>query len=78
MDGVPENDKAVWNSPSLDKLVPSLGYVIDNVVWCLASVNAFKGQLTVNQFVEVLDRVQWRTNSIRDSFPAKDRIDLAM
>jgi hypothetical protein len=50
---------AVWNSPSLDKKDPSLGYTKGNVAWCLYSVNSFKNELTEPQFAEVIKQVKW-------------------
>jgi len=50
---------AVWNSPSLDKMDPSLGYIKSNVAWCLYSVNSFKNELTEPQFAEVIKQVKW-------------------
>lgn len=62
MNGTPRNKRAVWNSPSIDKLVPSLGYIMGNVVWCLMAVNAFKGDLVEADFKEVLKNARWQTS----------------
>lgn len=40
-------------SPSLDKIVPSLGYVPDNCRFILHAVNALKGAGTDEQMLEI-------------------------
>lgn len=50
---------AVWNSPSLDKMDPSLGYVKGNVVWCIYAINSFKGELTEQEFSSVVKSANW-------------------
>lgn len=50
---------SVWNSPSVDRVKPALGYVRGNVVWCLNSVNSFKGQLTADEFKTVIEQIGW-------------------
>ena len=50
---------ASWDSPSLDRLIPNVGYIKTNVVWCLNSVNSFKGQLTEEQFKNRLSTINW-------------------
>ncbi len=50
---------AVWNSPSVDRLIPDLGYVQGNVVWCLNCINSFKGQLTESEFKEIVRTISW-------------------
>ena len=54
------NGFASWDSPSLDKLDPLQGYMENNVVWCLYSVNAFKHTLTYEQFTSKLAQIKWR------------------
>ncbi len=61
MDGIPRNGRAVWNSPSIDKLIPCLGYIKGNVAWCVMAVNSFKGDLTESEFKEVLKNAKWQT-----------------
>lgn len=78
MDGMPKGGRFVWNSPSIDKLVPGLGYVKGNVVWCLMSVNAFKGDLTEAAFREVISHAQWWTEKSGDLVPTENRIDPAL
>lgn len=51
---------AVWNSPSLDRLSPSDGYIVDNLVWCLNCINSFKGQLSEDGFRSIVQSINWR------------------
>ena len=51
-----DQPKHPW-APSLDKLVPMLGYVEGNVVWAAWSINAFRGSQTPDQFRDTLRRV---------------------
>lgn len=44
-------------SPSLDKLDPSKGYVQGNVAWCSYSVNSMKGDLTYEEFLAVCKHI---------------------
>lgn len=44
-------------SPSLDKLDPTKGYTIGNVVWCSHSANSMKGDLTFKEFKEVCSHI---------------------
>ena len=37
------------NSMSLDKIVPELGYVEGNVVWCVNKVNTIKNNMTLEE-----------------------------
>jgi hypothetical protein len=46
-------------SPSLDKLDPSKGYVVGNVVWCLHGVNCFKQTLSLEEFYRFVTTVTW-------------------
>lgn len=62
MNGYPENGRAVWNSPSIDRLTPNNGYVKGNVVWCVNSVNIFKGSLCEIEFLRIVHESQWKTN----------------
>ncbi len=43
--------------PSLDRKNPSLGYVRENVVWCLFFVNRMKNDLSLDEFLEVCKNV---------------------
>lgn len=44
--------KAPHNStPSLDRLDPSKGYVIGNVVWCAYAINRMKNEFTYDEFI---------------------------
>lgn len=40
------------NSMSLDKIVPSLGYVPGNVVWCVNKVNTIKNDISLDEIKE--------------------------
>jgi hypothetical protein len=55
-----DKGRAVWNSPSLDRLIPSIGYKHGNIVWCLWSVNSFKGELTEAEFEALTNSITWR------------------
>lgn len=39
--------------PSIDKVNPSLGYVVDNVVWTYYYVNRMKNDLNLEEFIEL-------------------------
>jgi hypothetical protein len=45
------------NFPSVDKMVPSLGYVDGNVVWCLWGINRMKNNLSASEFVDFCNTV---------------------
>lgn len=51
-----------WDSPSLDRLEPSKGYVVGNVVFCTYAVNSFKQSLNEKQFKDVLKSIKWWFN----------------
>lgn len=40
------------NSASLDKIVPQLGYVEGNVVWCIQRINVMKNDATLDEMKE--------------------------
>lgn len=44
-------------APSVDKLIPELGYVEDNVVWCLQTINQMKRDFPYEQFMEICKRI---------------------
>lgn len=48
-----------WDSPSIDRLEPNKGYVVDNIVWCIFAVNSFKSSLTEKQFKSKLKEIIW-------------------
>jgi hypothetical protein len=50
--GRPTNDSA-----SLDRLIPSEGYVQGNVVWCSYWVNTAKGELTEAEFRDAMFKI---------------------
>jgi hypothetical protein len=49
----------VWQRPSIDKKIPSMGYTKGNIVWCCFSINAFKQDLTDVEFYEKLKTINW-------------------
>jgi hypothetical protein len=49
-------------SPSLDRLDPDKGYVKGNVAWALHGVNCFKQELTLSQFLDFVNSVEWPKN----------------
>lgn len=73
--GIPKGGRFVWNSPSIDRLVPVDGYIKGNVVWCLMSVNAFKGDLTETAFSEVISNARWWTEKGGDLISAENRFN---
>ena len=48
-----------WDAPSVDRKNPEKGYIKDNVVWCIFSVNSFKQSLSELQFIDLLKTVKW-------------------
>ena len=42
-----------YNSPSIDRIVPELGYVPDNVIWVSQLANAIKQTASVDQLFAV-------------------------
>lgn len=51
-----------WDSPSLDRVNPSKGYVKDNVVWCIFSINSFKQSLSIDEFEKQIHNIEWWFN----------------
>lgn len=51
--------KLAWDCPSIDRLDPSKGYIRGNIVLCLFSINAFKGNLTEKEFKNKLQEIKW-------------------
>ena len=50
-------NKALPNTPSLDRLIPSKGYVKGNVVWCSFFVNTMKGTLDEKSFYDLIKKI---------------------
>jgi hypothetical protein len=50
---------AAWDAPSVDRLEPTKGYVIGNVVWCLNSINSFKSNLDEASFKKLVKSINW-------------------
>lgn len=44
-------------TPSLDKLTPSKGYVIGNVVWCSYGINRMKNDLDYDMFIKACELI---------------------
>ncbi len=53
--------KKTWNSPTLDRFIPSLGYVRDNVAVISARANTLKSNATLEE-IELL--AQWMRHGI--------------
>ena len=53
------NGFQVWQSPSIDRKVPDMGYTKGNIVWCCFSINAFKQNLTDVEFYAKLKTINW-------------------
>ena len=45
------------HSPSLDRVIQSKGYVVDNVVICCHRCNRAKGDLTVEELLKIAENV---------------------
>ena len=45
----------IWNSPSLDRINPPLGYVEDNLVFISHKANAIKGDNGLEAIVAIAD-----------------------
>lgn len=52
----------IYNVASIDRIDSSLGYVKNNVVWCLWVCNAGKSNLSVNQYIEICKAVSSNSN----------------
>lgn len=52
-----------WNSPSLDRKDPDIGYTKNNVVWCCFGINSFKGRMNESQFKEMIQTIDWWYNN---------------
>jgi hypothetical protein len=48
-----------WNSPSVDRIDPGVGYIIGNVVWCLNCINSFKADVSIDQFKTLIEQSKW-------------------
>lgn len=53
----PSRTQAHPLAPSVDKLDPTLGYVMGNVVWCLQTINQMKRDFPYQQFIEICKRI---------------------
>lgn len=52
-----------WNSPSLDKMDPKLGYVEGNVQWLTKKMNTVKQDFTVEEFKELCKTILENTGA---------------
>ena len=57
------NGFQAWDSPSLDKKTPDLGYVVDNVVWCSFGINSCKQSFTEEEFKSKIQSLKWWFNN---------------
>lgn len=48
-----------WRSPSIDKLIPSLGYTRNNIVWCCFAINSFKSSTSSDEFIQKINNIRW-------------------
>lgn len=48
-----------WESPSIDRKNPDLGYIKDNVVWCCFGLNSFKQRFNEEQFKNIIKSIKW-------------------
>ena len=53
-----------WNSPSIDKIDPTLGYVKGNVQWLTKRMNLIKNNLTNDQFFEFCRKCLGRSETM--------------
>jgi len=54
--------RAKWDSASLDRVIPSRGYTLDNVVLACRGCNSKKNDLTpedMRRFLRVMERFEW-------------------
>ena len=47
-----------WNAPSLDRIVPSKGYVLENVTICCYRCNMIKSEATADELRRLAERVE--------------------
>ena len=48
-----------WDAPSIDRIDSNYGYLKNNVVWCAFGVNSFKGNLTIDEFQNIINKISW-------------------
>lgn len=65
MNGSALDNMPTWNSPSIDKVDPSKGYIKGNVVWCMYSVNSFKSDMKAGEFLNFVKNIVWREPDIK-------------
>lgn len=57
-------------TPSVDKIIPELGYVQHNVVWCCIACNSGKGKMSTQQYIDLCRLVvenHDRNNNVNNS-----------
>ena len=47
----------IWESASLDRMTPELGYNQGNVVWCTYRTNSMKGNFTRDEFILICETI---------------------
>jgi hypothetical protein len=56
-------------APSIDRVIPELGYVKGNVVWCIYRVNVIKNNMTLNEMMDWSPN--WYDRIINESYVYK-------
>lgn len=52
-----------YNSMSIDRLIPNLGYIKNNIVLCMYIANTSKGSKTEVEFYDFCTKIlQWKQN----------------
>lgn len=59
-----KNGKALDNSPSLDRIDPTKGYIENNVIWISTKANRIKNNATIEEIVAV---AKWLKNLDRNT-----------
>lgn len=51
-----------WYHPSIDRIDPTKGYIIDNIAWVCFGINACKRQLNLQKFFQLMKNINWNDN----------------
>ncbi len=70
--GKPMIPKGGWDTPSLDKIDPNLGYVKGNVQWVTKRANTFKSNLSVEQLLDMCKLCLERSETIRKEYASSE------
>ena len=70
--GKPMMPKGGWDSPSLDKIKPELGYVKGNVQWLSQRVNLMKSNLNLEEFLQICKECLERSETIRKEYTSSE------